>query len=432
MKWLESKYPREFLPKQREILNSDARYRFYSGAYGSGKTLLGCHIAITQCLQYPNNFWLMGCLTFPMLEDTVQRTFFEELDLYQKQIDDANGGIQLIEKWNETKKHLYLVTGSEIIFRSLEKASAAYAKFKSLNLGGFYIDEPVDVNQNVFRMLQGRLRLPNVPHIGIMGGNPSAKSNWVYKTFFEDHYTDPHYFVVNTTSLDNVYLPGDYIDDIEKWKTTDEAYYNRYVLGRWGALEGLVYNTFNRDAHVIKPFKIPAEWKRYRGIDFGYTNPFACVWIAIDHDENAYIYDEHYQSEMLIKEHALRIKEKSGDDKFLNTYADPSGKQERAELSSYGIYTAPANTDLIVGIQSVQKKLRIKENNKPSLYIFNTCKNVISEFEAYRWSISQGVANLKEAPLDKDNHALDAMRYVLFSMSKSDVKLLKVNVDEIF
>lgn len=410
--------PRKLLPKQAEIFSSKARYRLYSGAFRAGKSFLGCHVAITQCLKYPKNFWLLGSQTIPMLEDTLIPLLFDELELYQKEIDKAGGGIQLIRKWNEQKKRLIFFNKSKAIFRGLERSAEGYTKLKSMTLGGWYIDEPVDVTHDTFRMLQGRLSLPGVEHIGILGGNPSAKSNWVYKTFFKDHYTDPDYMVVNTTSLDNIYVPEDYILDIKKWETTDIAYYRRYVLGKWGSLEGQVYGTFDRDVHVIEPFKIPEEWERYRGIDFGYTNPFCCLWIARDHDHNYYVYDEHYQAEMLLSDHVDIIKQKTGSQRIINTFADPSGKQERMELDRLGISNVPADNEVMAGIQEVQKKLRVKDNKKPSLYIFNTCTNIISEMESYRWQVSRGVVNDKEMPLDKDNHANDSLRYIIFSLSQ--------------
>ena len=81
--------PRVLLPKQNQALLATRTHRFvlYSGAYGAGKTLLLCNAIITLCLENPKALYLVGCQTYPMLRDTVLRTFMEEIDLYQQALD---------------------------------------------------------------------------------------------------------------------------------------------------------------------------------------------------------------------------------------------------------------------------------------------------------------------------------------------------------
>jgi len=48
----------------------------------------------------------------------------------------------------------------------------------------------------------------------------------------------------------------------------------RLKEGKWASAEGAVYDDYRYETHVIDPFPIPAEWRRFRAVDFGYRNPF--------------------------------------------------------------------------------------------------------------------------------------------------------------
>lgn len=403
----------ELLPKQIPFLQAEERYINYTGGFGSGKTFILCVRAIIESLKYPNNFGLLGCKSYPMLRDTTIITFNEVIDKLQAAVDKQDLGIQLLKDFKTSEMKAILEGNSKIIFRSLGEPDDV-SKLKSLNLGWAGIDEPTDISYNTFRMLQGRLRKPNVGHHLFMTGNPSSYSNWVYEFFYKDADKNADRIHFDATSKENIFLPEDYLQDLEKY---DDAYYRRYVMGQWGDLEGLVYKNWSRPVHVIPPFEIPSGWERVRGIDFGFTNPFACLWMAFDYDGRAYIYDEHYLKQTIIREHAKIINNKK--ENYAVTYADPEAANEIAELKDYGIQCIPASKDKILGIQTVQEYLKVKADGKPRLFVFENCVNTIREFELYRWRIDKGKKNPSEEPLDKDNHTCDVARYILFSRSKS-------------
>lgn len=66
-------------------------------------------------------------------------------------------------------------------------------------------------------------------------------------------------------------------------------------MAEFKTFTGLVYKEFESEIHVVKPFPIPRHWRVYRGMDFGSNNPTVCVWVALDDDDNMWIYDEHYE-----------------------------------------------------------------------------------------------------------------------------------------
>ena len=70
------------------------------------------------------------------------------------------------------------------------------------------------------------------------------------------------------------------------------------------------------------------------------------------------------------------------------------------------------------GIELVQSKLKVKANGKPSLYIFNTCKNTCREMAMYQYPKGTASKDPKDLPLAKNDHALDALRYVIYTVER--------------
>ena len=54
-----------------------------------------------------------------------------------------------------------------------------------------------------------------------------------------------------------------------------------WLEGDWDAVEGAFFDGFDKNKHIIKPFKIPEHWYKIRAFDWGYAAPFCVLWIAI-------------------------------------------------------------------------------------------------------------------------------------------------------
>src|SRR3990167_487615 len=232
-----------------------------------------------------------------------------------------------------------------------------------------------------------------------------------------------NYISFRFTSYDNEYLDKEWID--EKHQTTEVIAFNQEYLARFEKFVGVVYKDFDRKIHVIKSFNIPIGWVRYRAMDFGFTNPTVCLWIAIDRDENIYVYDEYYAKEKNIEDHATMIIAKTQNVDIEATWGDPSGEQAIMDYGNYNVYISPAikifdgdNPSWVsAGINRVNKLLKVNHiSNKPKLYIFPGCVNTIREFEAYRWQEQKDKRlNEKDQPLKADDHCMDSLRYFVVS-----------------
>ena len=380
---------------------------------------------IKLSLKYPGNRGYLARKAFEDLRKTTMQTFF----------DFCPEGI--IKSYNKSLHWLEFVNGSEIQFGDLENRN----KLKSLNLGWYGIDEASETTKDVDLIMQSRLRLKSdkpvdnwkkvkqmgkefwIPnYYGLYASNPEPC--WLKEDFVEEPGTD-HVFIRSLPS-DNPYLPPDYIESLEA--NADEDWIKRYLQGDWGTFEGQIYKAFNRDRNVIEPFKIPKEWRRYRSIDLGVDDPTACLWFAVDSEQNVYLYKEYYESNRPTEDHAEDICMMSGKDKYSGTIFDHHGlgKQLIIDYNRLGVKgTDHKEHRIVAGIARVQQLLKLQGvEHKPKLFVFDNCIHTIKEFESYRWDTRKRDLDLnsKETPLDRDNHCVTGDTLVWTLGGKKKIK----------
>jgi phage terminase large subunit len=196
--------------------------------------------------------------------------------------------------------------------------------------------------------------------------------------------------------------------------------------GRWVAAEGVVYEEFERGKHLIEAFEIPSDWRRFRSIDFGFTNPFTCQWWAMDPDGRLYLYRELYRTQRLVSDHAADILRLSEGEYIEATVADHDA-EGRATLESVGILTEKADKSVLSGIERVQARMRTADDGFPRLLIMEGALAerdealsqshrplcLLDELEVYTWQLSADGRPVKEEPLKVHDHGCDAMRYMV-------------------
>ena len=85
-------------------------------------------------------------------------------------------------------------------------------------------------------------------------------------------------------------------------------------------------STFQRMRHVVPAFDPPKEWQRYCGVDYGFRDPFAAEWGAVDNDGRVWMYREIYATEVDAPNQAKLILEAEENAKEVGVVrvADPS------------------------------------------------------------------------------------------------------------
>lgn len=400
--------------KQIEFLKSKKRYVINSGAVGSGKSYALAWKAFLFCITYPGCLYLVATQSYKQLEETAKRILFEIIYEYENKY-----GIHIIQKYDKTYNSIVLYNSTKILFRAFSNAQS-HIDVKSLTLDGCAIDELTDIDAEAIRMLRTRLRGTKAAYQQFAGAtNPDSFTNYVYKAFI--NVIDPDIEVIYSTTNENPYLPKEYLKDLHSNFTGQ--FYERYILGKWGAVEGVVYDNFNPAKHIINDKQLGeldlenrTKWTYYRSIDVGYTNPFCVLFIAYNHSTGTIVvFDEYYKTKKLAGDVAKEI---SGwyDLRFTRTYIDPSAPEVKAELNKYGIDCVSARNDVFAGIQAVHALFEVNPvTDMPYILISDKVKNLIMELQSYRWDKPKENKEEKEEPLKLNDHACDALRYFVYS-----------------
>lgn len=156
-------------------------------------------------------------------------------------------------------------------------------------------------------------------------------------------------------------------------------------------------------------FEIPDGWRRCFGLDFGWSNPTAAVWLAHDADNDVvYVTDAYARSEATPVEHAGEILRR-GD--WIPGVCDPAGQaaNQRDGVSLVALYEAAglrlesASNDVEAGLMAMLERMR-----SGRLRVFEDLAPWWHEFRQY-------ARDGKGRIIKRDDHLLDATRYALMS-----------------
>jgi phage terminase large subunit len=241
------------------------------------------------------------------------------------------------------------------------------------------------------------------------------------------------YYYSHATALDNSYFmeqsPNEFEDTrIEFEQEGKIDVFNQEWLAEFVNPSQLIYADFDPTIHVFNKFTdMPHEGTYCMTIDFGSTDPTAALSILIDYDGNWWVFDELYRTDLDLDQLVYALSDKMGDYHFARILGDSSAKFALQSLRKRGfrITGSKKGADSINnGIREVQSLLKIREGTgKPKLFVHSRCVNLIKEFQIYSW-VRDGFGEISQTAEDKNNHALDALRYLALDKARA-VKRVK-------
>jgi PBSX family phage terminase large subunit len=328
--------------------------------------------------------------------------------------------------------------GSEIIVGGIDKAS----KIMSTEYDMIFPQEATELAENDWESLSTRLRNGKMPYQQIIADcNPGPPKHWLKQR--QIRVEGDGRTVGKTRHIESRHEDNPIIWDRKLGKPTErgEKYLaildglsghrrDRLRWGRWTQAEGVVYDGWDDAVHLVDRFAIPYSWPRYWSIDFGYTNPFVWQHWAESPDGDLYLVQEIYHSKILVESHADRIETLTENQPRPRVIICDHDAEGRATLEKkLGITTTPANKVKSAGIQDVQTRLQMVQNgqgqSRPKMFVFRDSldrrdrdllamakpTSTAEEFAGYIWDESNG-RRKGEEPVDKDNHGMDALRYM--------------------
>lgn len=239
--------------------------------------------------------------------------------------------------------------------------------------------------------------------------NPDDENVWINTELEQKRQHDPDMNdveVIVSTYKDNTFLPESLIKEIEYLEKTDPEFWKIYGLGEYGKIFGLIFPDYN-----VVP-KIP-EGATFiaNGGDFGFTNDPTAVVEVFKQDGQLWINELVYERKMTNPDIAQRLKDFQKN--RTETVFDSAEPKSIVELENLGIYVTAAEK----GKDSVNNSIDILKRYK--LNITQTSVNLLKELRTYKWLLDKSAEGTNK-PIDKNNHAIDALRYVALNKLSED------------
>lgn len=377
--------------KQRtSILDATARLNIWSGSVRSGKTV-GSTLAWLDFVRHgpPGALLMVG-----RTERTLKRNILDPI----------------AELVGPSSYRLVAGSGEAIIFgRRVYLAGAnderSEGKIRGLTLAGAYGDELTLWPESFFTMLLSRLSVAGARFYGTT--NPDAPAHWLKARYLDraDRLDLQHFRfgLYDNPTLDPAYLAALEAEYTGLWR-------RRYILGEWCLAEGVVYDQFDPDQHVVT--ELPEAFEQVRlGVDYGTANPTVFLLLGRSgtrwYVAREYYYDGRSSSRQKTdSDYASDMATFLGGLHPQSIEVDPSAASFIAQLRRSGIGPIHgADHAVLDGIRTVSRALASGQ-----LLIHASCTHLIDELGLYSWD-SKAQAKGEDKPLKTNDHAADALRY---------------------
>lgn len=398
-------------PKQREFLLARERYIAYGGARGGGKSWAVRMKALAGAARYPGLRALIVRRTYPELEHSIIWPMLTTIHSVQPPLGKYRGETRTVEFEN----------GSVIRFGHL--AAGNLGEYQGQEYDWIFMDEATQFTEREFRVLAATLRgTSKVPRRMYLTCNPGGVGHqWVKRLFvdrrFRGREKPEEYRFIPATVEDNKALLEGAPGYVEMLELLPEDIRKGHRYGDWGVFAGQYFSEFDPKRHVAKGLAPKRGWRLYRGMDYG-LDMLACVWFALDETGRMYVYREVQEPGLVVSEAARLIRRltPAGED-ILATAAPPdlwstqkdSGRTMEELFCKGGVPLLRVSSARVAGWLAVKERLRSGEDGLPGLVIDESCRGLIENLQALRYSESNP-SDCATTP-HIITHICDALRY---------------------
>jgi PBSX family phage terminase large subunit len=245
--------------------------------------------------------------------------------------------------------------------------------------------------------------------------------NWIYTDYIRKYKKDPSLVpdleLVQARSNENPYFPEKEFQ--RKKATMDPRRFNMVYGGEFHKLEGLVYDIFEDDRHIVKPRELHPKTIYVAGVDWGYTNPAVISVLGVTPTDGTFLVAEFYKTQQTIGkmvDAALRLKNVFNIERF---YCDPSSPANIVEFNKAKLTAIPADNDIRSGIDSVYELMK-----DDKFHVFeNRAPHFVDEVSIYHYPTNEDVTADKDVkeqmPVKQWDHSMDSVRYPIYAIKKS-------------
>ena len=408
---------------QTQFLAASEREVFYGGARGGGKSYAMLVDPLRYCHKQHHRALLLR-RSMPELRDMINHS----QRLYGRAFPGA--------KWREQEKEWRFPSGARIEFGYAENLTDVL-RYQGQSYTWIGIDElPQYPTPEIYNFLRSSLRSvdPEIPVYMRATGNPgNIGSMWVKEMFVDPAEANKSFDVIIDTvvgqkKITRRFIPAKLQDNPYLMQTDDymimlsslpEVQRKQFLEGDWTAFEDCAFPEFDAIKHISDPFEIPRNWHRFRTCDWGYSSYACCLWIAVDFDNNLWVYRELYTQRVTADIFAKKVLEAEDGEYIRYGVLDSSTWAKRGDVGPSiaetmireGCKWRPSDRSpksIINGKLELHKRLRIDEKTgEPGLRIFNNCRNLLKTLPL----LPTDKNNPEDVDTHAEDHAYDALRY---------------------
>lgn len=417
----------------RELFSYRGTEVLLAGAAGTGKSVAALHKLAAVAMKYPRSNLLITRKVARSLTGSTLRSFEERVITELL----ATGAVRFFGgSANKPAAYQFKSNKSQIVVGGLDDP----VKIMSTEYDMILVDEATEATVTDWESLKSRLRNGKVPYQQLIGCcNPDAPHHWLHQRaesgilrmlvstirdnpLYWDAEADTFTPAGTAYVVDNL---GESLTGVRRLRLLD---------GIWAAAEGIIYEDFRRELHVVDQMPKGWEhWPRVWGIDWGTANPLVVQFWARDPDGRLWLYRELYHTQTLVEDMAKQVMMIVAPD---GEWVEPKPEAiicdhdlgERKVFTRHtGLNTVAARKDVLPGIERVQLRLRKAKDGRPRLFILAGARvtkdaalakagkptSTVEEFGSYVWKPGLDGKPTPDEPLKLDDHGMDTVRYVV-------------------
>ena len=283
------------------------------------------------------------------------------------------------------------------------KDESSYQLIQGITLAGVLLDEVALMPRSFVEQALARCSVKGSKLW--FNCNPDSSEHWFYKEWIQKS-GEKNALCLHFTMNDNYSLSDEIKHRYERMYSG--VFYDRYIRGLWVLAEGIVYQMFDKNRHIIRNYTPSNQAFYYISIDYGTLNPCSMGLWALENNRavrlKEYYYDGRKKGIQKTDEEYYAELEKLADGfNIQHVIIDPSAASFIAAIKRHRKFRVrKADNSVIDGIRNTMTLL---ENDR--IFICECCKDTTREFALYRWDEKSG----KDTVIKENDHAMDDMRY---------------------
>lgn len=350
----------------------------------------------------------------PDLTNTLEGVVLQKFRDWLPKGQLVGGGFD--KAWDKVQRVLRFKNGSWIQFFSNDQD---LDKFGGAALHRVVYDE--EPRQDIRR--ECLMRLIDFGGEELFGMTPLLGMSWVFDEFYdpwERGVAGQDVRVVVVDMDDNPHLDRLTMARVLKGLSPTERQARK--SGRFVSFAGLIYPEWSEREALMLPEldEIPNDVEVFCGIDPGYRFLAVVLYGYLTHDDELVIFDEIALEQARVSDvcKEIRLRNERWNIKPRWYVIDPAarnrntqtGRSDQAEFADHGIYVIPGQNAVMAGINHVKERIAAEK-----LKVTANCVELRAEFKRYRWTKNTNRSENAppERPVKKDDHALDALRYIV-------------------